>query len=124
MQPLTALQWVHMSLMFDNRVNDTEVFSHENPMHRKEVGRSLCKAFDNLLGVYHKKVSEEGVEVEAPRPKRVRKGRAAPKSNGANGKAQDAGSFSSLGNIVYFGNTTHVSSYACNDHMMYIVIPD
>ena len=94
-QPLTALQWVHMALMFDNRVNDTQVFSHENPIHRRDVGRSLCKSFDSILGVYHKKVSEEGVEVEAPRAKRVRKGRPGTqqKSNVTATKAQDAGFF-------------------------------
>lgn len=71
-----------------------------------------------------KRSQRKGLKLKRPVPKGSERVRAAPKSNGANGKAQDAGSFSSLGNIVYFGNTTHVSSYACNDHMMYIVIPD
>ena len=65
-----------MTLMFDNRIKDSDVFNHENPVNRKEVGRSLRKAFDNLIGAYHQRVADEGVEVDAlQNVKRQRKGR-------------------------------------------------
>ena len=83
-QPLTSLQWVHMTLLSAaGGQYDNEALSHENPEARKQQGKAWIQQFEKLISKFHKKVESEGVDSSSavPPPKRQRKnrGKAAPK---------------------------------------------
>ena len=80
--PLTALQWVHMSVMAHDSWANENTFSWEDPVARAAVGKSIVKTFEGLMRFYDTKVTEEGVVVQATNPKRQRKGRRQAQSSG------------------------------------------
>ena len=73
--PLSALQWVHLTRMAYDSCRDNTIFSWDDPVSRANKGRLLCRKFEELLAGYDNKVNEEGV---APPPmKKARRGRKA-----------------------------------------------
>ena len=80
--PLTALQWVHMSVMAHESWSNENTFSWEDPVARAAVGKSIVKTFEGLMRSYDTKVTEEGVVVQTTNPKRQRKGRRQAQSSG------------------------------------------
>jgi len=77
-QPLTSLQWVHMTLLSAAGVQyDTEALSHENQEARKQQGKAWIQRFEKLISRFHMQVEAEGVDAcsAVPAAKRPRKTR-------------------------------------------------
>jgi hypothetical protein len=77
-QPLTSLQWVHMTLLSAaGGQYDTEALSHQNQEARKQQGKAWIQRFEKLISRFHSQVEKEGVDAcsAAPGLKRPRKNR-------------------------------------------------
>lgn len=72
-QPLTSIQWVHMTLLAAG-VHDDQALSHENPEARKQQGKAWVQRFDKLISAFHNQIQVEGIEACSQAPaKRQRK---------------------------------------------------
>ncbi len=80
--PLTALQWVHMSVMAHDGWANEAIFAWDDPVARAAVGKAMVKTFEGLMKSYDTKVTEEGVVVQTTVPKRPRKARRSAQSGG------------------------------------------
>lgn len=67
----------------------SHIFSWDDPSLRKQNGKMLVAQFEKMLSGYHSAVDKEGVAVEMPPAKRLRRGRRAQKSD-AGGSAPSA----------------------------------
>lgn len=84
--PLTACQWVHLTLQAAGVTNDAHGhFSFENVQTRRQMGQSLVKQFEGLISSYHVSVEREGVVQThvTPPVKKMRKTRKADAKSAA-----------------------------------------
>ena len=66
-QPLSMLQWTHLVLQSAFPAGrPADALEWKDPGRRKEVGRTLCRTFENLLAGYHSGIEAQGIDLDGP----------------------------------------------------------